>query len=311
MQPRIILENVIKIYKTGKIEVVALKGITLTINPGEIIVIMGPSGCGKSTLLNMIGGLDLPTAGKVVIDGVNIAPFSESQLDTYRRQRIGFIFQFLNLIPTLSAEENIKLALLHSPLSKSAQKARIEELLTLIGLTARRHQKPDTLSGGEQQRIAIASAIANDPPILLADEPTGELDSANQREILALFEVLIKKDPSRVLIIVTHDARMQAIASRVLYIRDGEIIFEKKGGEINMSEREMGTGLDSSQLLSLSTEMDRLRKESDLLHEVKGQIQKIYEKIQPVPDGPASPVPLESNASPGPSKEKKNPSPSH
>lgn len=277
---KLIIKNVIKIYKQGSIEVVALKGINLIVDPGEIVVIMGPSGCGKTTLLNVIGGLDTVNAGQIILNDTNLIALNEKDMDIFRREKIGFVFQFLNLIPTLSAEENIRIALSHSKLTEEQKKKRIDELLELVSLQHRRSHKPDTLSGGEQQRIAIATALANDPSIILADEPTGELDSKTQKEILELFKKLVTLDSKKIILIVTHDPRVQTIANRVLFIRDGEIIYEQKGG-VNNSSQIMPAGIGNAvELEHLTSEVEELRKDSEKYKEVREILKKLYEKIK-------------------------------
>ena len=285
------VRNLIKIYKTGKIEVVALNGVSFTLDPGTIAVIMGPSGCGKTTLLNMIGGLDVPDAGKVLINGKDILELKGTKLDNFRRNNIGFVFQFLNLIPTLNAEENIKACLVHANLSNRKEKAWIDELFEMVGMSARRHHMPDEMSGGEQQRVAIACALANKPLVLLADEPTGELDSKNKREIMALFTKLVEEDPSKIVIIVTHDPSFQEIADSVLFIRDGKIIYKGKGiGETAGSDGNVDkrmpddTGQEvevlSREMVQLSREAEKLREEMDKFREVKEllkQINKVFD----------------------------------
>jgi putative ABC transport system ATP-binding protein len=231
--PTIEIKDIIRVYKTGKSEVIALRGLHLNAKAGEIVAIKGPSGCGKTTLLNLIGGLDRPTAGSISIDGENIIDYDDATLVRYRRDRIGFIFQFFNLVPTLTAEENIELPLQLAGKPRSFRKERVRELLELVGLSDRASHKPDELSGGEQQRIAIAVALANDPDIILADEPTGELDTQTGREVLDIFRDLnIKLGKTQ--IIVTHDKRVAEIAHRILRIEDGLIVEEEKGeGKLN------------------------------------------------------------------------------
>ncbi len=229
-QPKIIINDAIKIYKRGKIEVVALRGLTCDFNQGEITVIMGPSGCGKTTLLNMIGGLDRLNSGNILIDGRNICHFSDTELEKYRRHKIGFVFQFLNLIPELTAEENILLPLELSGTLSNERREFIKELLDIIGLEERKTHRPDELSGGEQQRISIAAALANNPDIILCDEPTGELDSQSKNMVMGLLHSVIEKFPDKTIIIVSHDPDLKKIADKMYYIRDGAIShhFSKK-----------------------------------------------------------------------------------
>jgi len=217
--------ELIKVYSSGELEVTALRGMDITIKRGEIIAIIGPSGCGKTTLLNIIGALDLPTAGMIFIDGIDIKKMDERKLSQFRRQKIGFIFQNFNLLGTLTAEENIELPMRINGLKVSTIKERTKDLLKAIGLEDRKHHRPDQLSGGEQQRTAFAVALGNDPSIILADEPTGELDSETGREIMDLFKAL-SKQMGKTEVIVTHDQRISTIADRTLKIIDGRIVSE-------------------------------------------------------------------------------------
>lgn len=220
-------KDLIKIYKTGKSEVIALRGLNMSIKDGEVVTIKGPSGCGKTTLLNTIGGLDRPSAGSVIVNGEDITYYSDAELVRYRREKVGIVFQFFNLVPTLTAEENVELPMrLIGKASKEREK-RTKELLELVGLTDRATHKPDELSGGEQQRIAIAIALSNDPPIILADEPTGELDTKTGEEMLNLFKTLNERY-KKTIIIVTHDVRASNIAHRALEIVDGVIVGETR-----------------------------------------------------------------------------------
>jgi putative ABC transport system ATP-binding protein len=232
----IVVKDLIKVYKTGESEVIALRGLDGVFKEGEIHAIMGPSGCGKTTLINILGGLDRPTAGSIVIDGKNLANMADADLVTHRREKVGIVFQFFNLVPTLSAEENIELPMLLANKRTSLIDERVEELLKLIGLEKRRGHRPDELSGGEQQRIGIAVALANDPPILLADEPTGELDRDNGEQVLSLFRKL-KDQYAKTIVIVTHDLRIGEIADRVMMMVDGSIASEISGSEFIQKEK--------------------------------------------------------------------------
>jgi len=219
------IKDLIKVYKTGELEVLALRGATLEVSEGEIVAIMGPSGCGKTTLLNIIGGLDRPTAGKIISNGIELSNLSDEGIVQYRKENVGFVFQFFNLVPWLSVIENVELPQLISGKPKHKIRKGTNELLKQVGLLDRAQHKPSELSGGEQQRTAIATALANDPPIILADEPTGELDTRSGSEILKLFKSL-RDDYGKTEIIVTHDKRVGFIADRVLAIEDGKIIAE-------------------------------------------------------------------------------------
>lgn len=216
------IRDLVKVYKTGKIEVQALRGVNLDINEGELIAIIGPSGSGKTTLLNVIGALDEATAGSVRVGDVEVTSLSITQLVDYRRKTVGHIFQTLNLIPTLTAEENIELPMIALGVSRGKRKQRVEELLQVVSLSERAQHTPDELSGGEQQRIAIAAALANDAPILLADEPTGELDTVNAR-IVVDYLVKVNKELGKTIIMVTHDPSVARAADRILRIEDGVI----------------------------------------------------------------------------------------
>jgi len=225
----IVTKDIIKVYRAGKSEVIALRGLNLKIQGGELVVIKGPSGCGKTTLLNLIGGLDKPTAGSIVVDGKTITYYSDAELVKYRREHVGFVFQFFNLVPTLTAEENIGMPMRMLGKPAKERKERTKDLLKLVKLEERATHKPDELSGGEQQRAAIAIALANDPPIILADEPTGELDTKTGQEMLNIFRML-NKNYKKTVIIVTHDVRASEIANRTLEIVDGQIVGETRGG---------------------------------------------------------------------------------
>jgi putative ABC transport system ATP-binding protein len=215
------LENVVKIYRLGKVEVPALRGINLEIPRGEYASLMGPSGSGKSTLMNLIGALDRPTSGKVYIDGTDIARLNDDQLALLRRKKIGFVFQQFNLINKLTALENVALPMWFSGISRSRRMRRAKELLELVGLGRRLHHKPSELSGGERQRVAIARALANDPEIILADEPTGNLDTVSGLAVIELLEELNKL--GKTLVVVTHDVEFGKRARMRVKLRDGMI----------------------------------------------------------------------------------------
>jgi putative ABC transport system ATP-binding protein len=220
----VILEarDLVKRYPLGEGEMEALRGVSLAVERGEFVAIMGASGSGKSTMLHLLGGLDLPTSGEVVIDGIAISSLGEEERTLTRRAKTGFVFQFFNLIPTLSVEENVSLPFLIAGDAATAHRARVAELLHLVGLTEKAAHRPDQLSAGEQQRVALARALATSPAILLADEPTGNLDYTTGAEILDLLWDSAER-LGQTIILVTHDARAAAYADRVLVVRDGEV----------------------------------------------------------------------------------------
>lgn len=217
------IENLSKYYTMGTVTVKALKGINLTIKDGEYLAIMGPSGSGKSTLLNLLGALDKPTAGTVYFDGINLARVDESVLYQLRRKKVGFVFQSFNLIPTLSAIENILIPLVPTNVSKIEGYKRAKELLMTVGLEKRILHKPSEMSGGEQQRVAVARALINNPKIILADEPTGNVDTKTGGEIMNLLKNL-NKNRGTTLIVVTHDPEIGNSTERTVQLRDGAIV---------------------------------------------------------------------------------------
>ena len=231
----IVVKDLIKVYKIGKSEVIALRGLDCTIKEAQVLAIMGPSGCGKTTLLNIIGGLDRPTAGSVKIDGMNLVDLNDAELVKHRRERVGIVFQFFNLVPTLTARENIELPMRLAGKSSAHMKERTDSLLRLVDMQPRADHKPDELSGGEQQRIGLATALANDPPILLADEPTGELDTVTGHQILLLLKQL-RDEYKKTVVIVTHDNRIGEIADTVMTIVDGKITGETSGASFVTKE---------------------------------------------------------------------------
>jgi len=210
-----------KSYGTGNTRIDALKDVNISIRQGEFVAVVGPSGSGKSTLLHLLGGVDQPTSGKVVIDGASIYNLNEKELAIFRRRKVGFIFQFYNLIPVLTAEENITLPLLLD--NKKVDSKYIEELLHILGLQDRRHHLPSELSGGQQQRVSIGRALAYKPSIILADEPTGNLDSRNSKEIVDLLRLSVQKY-HQTLVIITHDINIASQADRIITIEDGAIV---------------------------------------------------------------------------------------
>lgn len=220
---KIVCENVYKTYLMGTNAVPALRGVDLNIKEGEFIGLYGPSGCGKTTLLNLIGGLDYPTRGKIILDNVNMASLTDNQLADLRRDHIGYVFQFYNLLPLLTALENVMIPLhFQGKLSKRGKIRKATELLRLVHLEERAHHTPSELSGGEQQRVAIARAFANDPSIVILDEPTGDLDSKTGIEILNLLRDLNRKGAT--FISATHDGTVAEYCTRVIHLKDGKIV---------------------------------------------------------------------------------------
>ena len=222
------VEDVSKIYTLGKRNVTALDKLSLEVKKGEFIAIMGPSGSGKTTLLNVLGCIDKPTSGKVLLDNVDVADLPERDLHKIRRNKIGFVFQTFNLLPYLNARENVELPLENSSRSRAERKARAKELLAIVGLSGREEHRPQRLSAGEQQRVAIDRALANDPSIILADEPTGNLDTKNKHEIVKLLAYLNLNEGTTI-IMVTHDSQVAAHTERRLLLNDGRITKEKQG----------------------------------------------------------------------------------
>ena len=218
-------EHLSKVYRMGKIEVPALRDVSLEIEEGEFLAIVGSSGSGKSTLLNMLGCLDKPTSGAVFIDGVNTASLSESELAEIRREKIGFIFQQFNLIHSLNALENVSLPMFFAGVNSDERLKRAEELLAKVGLEKRMHHKPSELSGGQQQRVAIARALSNNPAIIIGDEPTGNVDSETGDAIMGILEGL-NRNEGRTIIVVTHDTEIAAHAPRVIRMKDGRLLEE-------------------------------------------------------------------------------------
>ncbi|MDI3472046.1 MAG: putative transport system ATP-binding protein [Thermotogaceae bacterium] len=213
--------NVKKIYDMGEVKVEALKGISFEILKGDYVIIMGPSGSGKSTLLHIMGCLDRPTSGKVLIDGEDTSKMNDSKLARLRNQKIGFVFQSFNLLSKLTALENVELPMIYAGIEKRKRKKRAIELLEMVGLGDRLNHRPNQLSGGQQQRVAIARALANDPPIILADEPTGNLDTKSGEEILKIFKML--HESGKTIIVVTHDPDMIHEGKTLIKIKDGLI----------------------------------------------------------------------------------------
>jgi putative ABC transport system ATP-binding protein len=225
MDPLISLKGVVKSYKRGRQTVEVLHNLDLEVQPGEFLALMGPSGSGKTTLLNLIGGLDRPTGGEVVVAGEHIDDLSGGGLAKWRSRHVGFVFQFYNLMPTLSAERNVELPLLLTHLSAAERHKSVEAALALVSLTDRKKHKPSELSGGQQQRVAIARAIVADPTLLVCDEPTGDLDRETAEEILTLLQHL-NREAGKTVIMVTHDPKAASFASRIVYLDKGALAAE-------------------------------------------------------------------------------------
>ena len=216
------LENVSKVYDTAAAKVVALQGLSWEVGAGEAVALMGPSGCGKTTVLNLLGGMDRPSGGAIWVDGNDVAAMGERALEQYRLRKVGFVFQFFNLIPSLSALENLELPMLIAGTPAPERRSRAEALLDSVGLREKGFKRPEELSGGEQQRVAVCLALVNDPQIILADEPTGNLDSANGKIISNILVDLARKR-GKTVIVASHDPKVVETFPRVFHMRDGMI----------------------------------------------------------------------------------------
>jgi putative ABC transport system ATP-binding protein len=222
-EPIVQIRDLTKVYHQGEIDVTALNRVSLDIAAGEFVVLMGPSGSGKSTLLHILAGIDTATQGTVLVQGVNVAGLDESQLAEWRNQNVGFVFQSFNLIPVLTAHENVELPLLLTALSRAERRRQVETALSLVGLADRGHHRPDQMSGGQQQRVAIARAIATDPALIIADEPTGNLDSKSAGDVLGILRSLAS-GAGKTVIMVTHDPKAAGFGTRSLHLEKGEIM---------------------------------------------------------------------------------------
>ena len=218
----VVIRDLTKRYSQGEIEVTALNHVSLEIATGEFLALMGPSGSGKSTLLHIIAGVDRPTSGECHVQGVDVARLNESQLADWRNQNIGFIFQTFNLIPVLTAAENVELPLLLTQLSRSGRRKQVAAALDLVGLSDRSHHLPRQLSGGQEQRVAIARALVTDPALIVADEPTGNLDSHSAQDVLTALQSL-RRDAGKTIIMVTHDPKAAAFGTRQIHLEKGEL----------------------------------------------------------------------------------------
>ena len=223
MTALVTLRNITKTYQRGPEKVQVLHGIDLDIERGDFVALMGPSGSGKTTLLNLIGGLDTPSGGEIAIEGQRIDQLGAGQLSTWRSHHVGFVFQFYNLMPMLTAQKNVELPLLLTNLSASERKRRAQIALTLVGLAERRDHCPNELSGGQQQRVAIARAIVSDPTFLICDEPTGDLDRQSAEEVLGLLQ-LLNREHGKTIIMVTHDPKAAEYATHTVHLDKGELV---------------------------------------------------------------------------------------
>lgn len=220
--PIVVIRDLSKVYRQGDINVIALNGVSLGISAGEFVVLMGPSGSGKSTLLHIIAGIDSATSGEVRVQGINVANLNESQLADWRNQNVGFVFQSFNLIPVLTAHENVELPLLLTALGRKERRQQVEIALGLVGLADRGHHRPDQMSGGQQQRVAIARALVTDPALIVADEPTGNLDARSAQDVLGILQSL-SRDAGKTVIMVTHDPKAAVYGTRELHLEKGEL----------------------------------------------------------------------------------------
>ncbi len=222
-KPIVAIRKLTKLYRQGEINVTALHEVSLDIAGGEFLVLMGPSGSGKSTLLHIVAGVDRPTSGECVVQGINVVKLSETELADWRNQNVGFVFQSFNLIPVLTAAENVELPLLLTRLGRRQRRERVQVALDLVGLADRGHHLPRQLSGGQEQRVAIARALVTDPAIVVADEPTGNLDAHSAQEVLEILQALSRKS-GKTVIMVTHDPRAASFGSRTVHLEKGELV---------------------------------------------------------------------------------------
>jgi putative ABC transport system ATP-binding protein len=273
INPIVNLEGVYKIFKQGQLEVIALKNIELQVYPGEIVVVIGPSGSGKTTLLNIIAGLEQPNAGTVEIKGLDITRLKDEGIQKLLQHEIGIIFQFFNLIPSLTAAGNVEFPMTLIKTKKEKRKARVKELLKEVGLENRAKHRPFTLSGGEKQRVAIAQAFANDPVLIVADEPTGNIDSVAAEKIIEIFHQTIIKNPDKAMVIVTHDPIFRKVADRTFVLRDGEII--REFGSLKPDIEENSSNEIQDEITKFIEEDSQISYARKMINE-----QKVFESIE-------------------------------
>ncbi|MHA1520751.1 MAG: ABC transporter ATP-binding protein [Promethearchaeota archaeon] len=279
--PIVQLSGVYKIFKQKKIEVMALRGIDLTLYPGELVVIMGPSGSGKTTLLNCLCGIERPNAGSVKIKGMEITKLRDEGIQKLLQEEIGIVFQSFNLIPSLTAAGNVELPMIVlGKLNKQNRKDRLEDLLTKVGLDHRLHHRPATLSGGEKQRLSIAMAFANDPALIIADEPTANVDSVSAGSIMTVFKEFMASNPNKALLIVTHDPALRKIADYTLVIRDGQFVrkIESKEGKRNKFD------LDSNYEDDYIIDMDMARTDEKTTRIIQKSNYPYYKEVKICPN---------------------------
>lgn len=286
MSPAVIVKDLIKVYKLGSVEVQALRGLNMIVERGEMVSLIGPSGSGKTTLLNIIGGLDTATAGYVKVFDVEVTKLTPPELVEYRRRTVGHVFQTMNLIPTLTAAENVELPMMALGIPKEERRKRVEELIDVVGLRHRMNHKPGELSGGEQQRVALAAALANDPPLILADEPTGELDTVNAKIVVDYLR-RVNEEMGKTIIMVTHDPAVARVADRILRIEDGVIkaeappIGEEVTGPASYAEMLRGRITEiKAQLKRLEEEFREGKISGDEYAERRSKLKKTIEVLE-------------------------------
>jgi putative ABC transport system ATP-binding protein len=238
-RPVIVFEDVTKVYGVGPVEVRALRGVTFVIERGDYVAIMGSSGSGKTTLMNIVGCLDMPTRGRYLLDGVDVRRFDDDQLSRIRNRKVGFVFQSYNLIPRTTAQQNVELPLTYAGVSAAERRERAEAALAAVGLADRAHHQPSELSGGQQQRVAIARAMVGNPSLILADEPTGNLDSVAGDHVMAVFDRLNGEE--RTVVVITHEEHVAARAKRVVRIADGLIVGDERRAAVTAQPPRLGT----------------------------------------------------------------------